>query len=167
MATIDEQISFLREEEFVKYTNTEDFPELPLETRHFLKNYGMWTYREFISDGTIKRFKKNLLEIGVNEIKDKYCIDVKTGAVVYYDMRDNSVTIYNSSVQKFLEAQYTLTYFYKEIEFKMVYGRFYEKNNHLKYAKKLREMLNKVEPTGIENFIPWEEEIYQKELGVY
>lgn len=168
MVTIEEQISYLGKERFIKYTNTEDFPELSLETRHFLKQYGLFShgFDNFYTDGKIKRFKENLLEIGVNRIDDKYCIDVKTGNIIIYDIRDNSITIYNSSVQRFQEVRYTIIYYYSKVENKL-YGNFYKNNNHIKYAKKFREMLNEVEPTGIENFVPWEEEIYQKELGVH
>ncbi len=170
-ATIEQQVALLNSDKFVKYTNTDYFTELSEETKGFLKTYGLpcndfGTYPNFMSDGKLKKFSPDLIEIGLSNTKDKYCIDISNNErVVFYDIDNQEIDIVNSSVQKFLECRYVMAYYYQEIEFKKRYGEYYEYLNYKKYAKILRDMLNDVEP-GIENFPTWEEELFQKELGV-
>lgn len=169
--SIDQQIEFLGREKFVKFTNTNEFPELSEEIRNFLKNHGLssdqWhSYPRLMTDGKLKKFKDGLVEIGIFPIskpEPKYCIEASTGKVIFYDMDDNETDIVNTSLEKFLACKYTMAYYYQEIEFKKKYGEYYLNNK--KYAQILRNMLNEVEP-GIENFPTWQDELFQKELGV-
>ena len=155
--TIEQQVTFLKNDKFVKYTNTDEFSELSEETKDFLKTYGLpcndfGTYPNFMSDGKLKKFSPDLIEIGLSNTK-----------VVFYDLDTKEIDIVNSSVQKFLACRYVMAYYYKEIEYKKKYGDYYPNNK--KYAQILREMLNEVEP-DIENFPTWQDELFQKELGV-
>ena len=170
--TLDEIVTLLERDKFLKITNTEAFPELSQETKNILKNYGIpteeyGTYPRIVTDGTLKRFKNNLIEFGIFPVmEDKYCIDIADGEkIVSYDVSTKEIRIVNSSLQKFLECKYTMAYYYRNIEFAKKYGDYNEGKNHLKYAKILREMLNKVEP-NIEQYETWEDELFQKELGV-
>jgi hypothetical protein len=166
---IKAQVKYLGEENFVKFTNTKDFPGLSAETADFLKNIGVYSERYGLpsinTNGVLKQFKSNLIEFGTSRIDHKYCIDIATQNIIHYDIDDNSQVILNSSLKTLLMVQYIIIYYYREIEGKK-YGPFYQNNNHKKYAKEFRRLLNMAEPTGIEKFIPWEQEIFQKELGV-
>ena len=170
--TLDEIVTLLETDKFLKITNTDAFPELSQETKNVLKNYGIptdeyGTYPRIVTDGTLKRFKDNLIEFGIFPVmEDKFCIDVSDGEkVVFFDTYTQKIDVVNSSLQKFLECKYTMAYYYRNIEFAKKYGDYNEGKNHLKYAKILREMLNKVEP-NIEQYETWQDELFQKELGV-
>jgi hypothetical protein len=165
-------VKLLERDKFLKVTNTEDFPELSQETRNILKNYGLPTYEygtypRIVTDGKLKRFTNDLIEIGIFPVmEDKYCIDISDGEkVVSYDLPTQEIRVVNSSLKKFLECKYTMAYYYRNIEFAKKYGDYNEGNNHKKYAKILRDMLNEVEP-NIEQYETWEDELFQKELGV-
>lgn len=170
---IEKQVKYLNNRNgiVVKYSNTDDFPELSPETANFLKNNGVYSYKwgvpRLLTDGILRYFRGNLIEIGSQPILDdhKYCIDTATQNVVLYTAYNNEISIVNSSIETFLRSQYTFIYYSMEIEGEK-YGEFYEDENYKKYAKLLREMLNEVEPSGIQNFILWEEKIHEKELGV-
>ena len=171
-ATIEQMIDYLGKGRFVKFTNTNDFPELSEEVRSFLRNYGLDIdqrngYPILMTDGKLKQFKDGLVEIGIFpdlKLVPKYCIEVSSGKVVFSDPYENDeIDIINTSLERFLACKYTMAYYYREIEFKKKYGEYYLNNR--KYAKILRDMLNEVEP-GIENFPTWQDELFQKELGV-
>lgn len=166
--TIEQMINYLGRERFVKFTNTDAFPELSNEVRLFLKNYGLYSHQRYgyprlITDGKLKKFKDNLIEVGINRVDDKYCIEVSTGNLVFFDIDTKEISLINSTLEKFIGCKYTMAYYYREIEFKKKYGEYYLNNK--KYAQILRDMLNEVEP-GIQNFPMWQEELFQKELGV-
>lgn len=171
---LQEIVTLLEQDNFLKITNTEAFPELSQETKNILKNYGLptdeyGTYPRIVTDGTLKRFNSNLIEIGTlkgYEDFPKYCIDISDGEkIISYDVTTHEIRIVNSSLRKFLECKYTMAYYYKNIEFAKKYGNYNQGDNHKKYAKILRDMLNKVEP-NIEQYETWEDELFQKELGV-
>lgn len=162
----------MKEDNFLKIVNTESFPELSQETKNIFKNYGLPTdeyraYPHIVTDSTLKRFKSNLIEIGIfPAMNDKCCIDIADREkIVFYDVTTREIRIVNSSLRKFLECKYTMAYYYKNIEFAKKYGDYNEGKNHLKYAKILRDMLNKVE-SNIEQYETWQDELFQKELGV-
>jgi len=169
---LDEIVTFLERDKFLKITNTEAFPELSQETKNILKNYGIpsnerGSYPRIVADGTLKKFKSNLIEFGIFPVTEsKFCIDISDGEkIVFFDIPTQEIDVVNSSLRKFLECKYTMAYYYRNIEFTKKYGDYNEGKNHLKYAKILRDMLNKVEP-NIEQYETWEDELFQKELGV-
>jgi hypothetical protein len=169
--TLENTVELLKNDNFVKFSNTESFPELSLQTRSILKNHGLPTkefgsYPEMLHNGVIKQYKPNLLEVATFKITgNKYCIDTNNGNFVFCNITSGEHDTINSSLLKFFECKYTVAWYYLNIEFKKIYGRYTEGNNHEKYAKVLREMLNKVEP-GIENYSTWEDLLTEKELGV-
>lgn len=166
--TIAQIVEFLKEDNFTKFTNVDDFPNLDDETKDILKNYGIpnkeWgCYPRITNDGKLKKVDDNLVEFSLNWVDDKYCIDKQTKKIMFINEDSKKISQVNSSLKKFLECKYTMAYYYSEIEFKEKYGNYWE--NRMKYVSILRDMLNEVEP-GIENYPIWEEEIMEKELGV-
>lgn len=166
--TIEQMINYLGRDRFVKFTNTDAFPELSNEVRNYLKNYGLDTeeydaYPRLMTDGKLKEYKDGLIEVGKNVVDDIYYIEVSTGKLYMYDIDNSNARLINTSLERFLACKYTMAYYYREIEFKKKYGEYYLNNK--KYAQILRNMLNEVEP-GIENFPTWQDELFQKELGV-
>jgi hypothetical protein len=166
--TIEQMINYLGRDRFVKFTNTDAFPELSNEVRLFLKNYGLYSHQRYgyprlMTDGKLKKYKDSCIEVGKNVVDDIYYIEATTGKLFMYDIDNSNARLINTSLERFLACKYTMAYYYREIEFKKKYGEYYLNNK--KYAQILRNMLNEVEP-GIENFPTWQDELFQKELGV-
>jgi len=167
-----EMITYLADDHFIKITNTDDFPQLSEETRDILKNYGLpgkeGITQDIVTTGQLSWYKPHLVEIGYLKYKDlgpRYCIDLENNERVVYIKENGEISPVNSSLRKFLECKYAITWYYQTIEFPEKYGEFYENDNHIKYGKVFRELLDKVEP-GIERFPYWEFQIIEKELGV-
>jgi hypothetical protein len=116
-----------------------------------------------MTDGKLKKYKDSCIEVGKNVVDDIYYIEATTGKLFMYDIDNSNARLINTSLERFLACKYTMAYYYREIEFKKKYGEYYLNNK--KYAQILRNMLNEVEP-GIENFPTWQDELFQKELGV-
>ena len=171
-ATTKEILEFLGQQNFVKFSNTDDFTQLSSSVRKFLKETGVYssknTYPPVVTHGNLKQFSGDLVQFGESDIlseKDKYCIDTSQNErIVFFNVRTKEIKVVNSSLKKFLECRYTMAYYYKE-KAKEKYGPYYQNMNYLKYAKKLRSMLDAVEP-GIEKYNTWENELFSKELGV-
>lgn len=170
--SLPEMITYLADDHFIKITNTDDFPQLSEETRDILKNYGLpgkeGTTQDIVTTGKLSWYKPHLVEIGFLKYKDlgpKYCIDLEHNERIVFVDHEGEISPVNTSLRKFLECKYTVVWYYETIESSEKYGPFFENDNHIKYAKVFREMLNKVEP-GIEHFPYWEELIFEKELGV-
>lgn len=171
MVSIEEQIAYITKDfgTFVKFTNTEDFPELSETTRSFLKNYGVYSYEKgyppLVTDGILKKLDNDLIQIGkFHELNGKfYCINSETSQIVGYETSKNRIYIINSSIQKYIETLYTYKLFSWEIEGEEVLGEYWE--NHEKYAKKLQEMLETVEPNIME-YPTWGIQVEERFLGV-
>lgn len=167
--TIEQQVNYLGTDKFVKITNTNEFPELSEELKDFLKNTGVYSnkksYPFLVCNGKLKKYNETLVQFGTEVLDTPFCIDVSNNErIVSFDLEGN-MDIDNSSIQKYISWKYVFKYYYQEIEFIEKYGKYYDNLNYKKYAQILRDMLNEVEP-GIENFPTWQEELFQKELGV-
>ena len=77
-------------------------------------------------------------------------------------MANNKQLVVNSSIQKLIEAQYTLNEYIDKYESKEVLGEY--QLNHKKYAQKLKEMLEVVE-SNIMQYPIWANQISERELG--
>jgi hypothetical protein len=167
--TIEQQVNYLGANKFIKISNADDFPELSNELKEFLKNTGIFSdsknYPFLVCKGKLKRYKDNFIQFGAGVLDIPFCIDISNNErIVSFDLEGN-MSIDNSSIKSYIACNYVLRYYYKEIEFTEKYGEYYKNNNHKKYAQILRDMLNEVEP-GIENYPTWQDELFQKELGV-
>ena len=168
MVSIEKQISYISKNglgNFVKYKNTEDFLELDTETREFLKDYGIYSYEytlpALITDGLLKKYNDDLIFVGYDDVNQKYCININTKELVLV-MANNKQLVVNSSIQKLIEAQYTLNEYIDKYESKEVLGEY--QLNHKKYAQKLKEMLEVVE-SNIMQYPIWANRISERELG--
>lgn len=160
----------LKRDKFIKVTNVNEFPELSVENKLILENYGLpsnkfGSYPIIISDGKLKKTTTGLIEIGTYQTNSKYYIDPSNGQIKYYDSDSGEYDVVNTSLHKFLECKYTIAIYYTTIEFPQKYGNYNLDDNNLKYTKILRDMLNGVEPE-IENYETWNDYLFQKELGV-
>ncbi len=171
MVTIEEQFKIIMAEGFgnvVTFTNSDDFLELSIESRGFLKTYGLMNYEytmpPLLTDGILKKYNNNLIQIGIDNVDQLYCIDTNTDEFVLIDLK-NKKHIINSSIIKFIESKYVLKKFSIEIEEKEIYGKYWENENYKKYAKKLKELFLEVEPNIMEYDI-WSNQVLERELGV-
>lgn len=166
--TLQEKIEYIGQDKFIKFTNTDDFPQLSSNLRTFLKEIGVFSNRKgypyLTTDGKLKKFTDSLIQFGVGVVDDPFCIDISNNEqIVGYDLKDKSIDVVNSSIEKYIECLYTLRYYTNEIEGKEVYGSYYE--NHKKYAKELLKMFVKIEPEAME--LPtWGGRIEEMESGV-
>ncbi|MCB0515311.1 MAG: hypothetical protein R2798_12200 [Chitinophagales bacterium] len=167
--TLQEKIAYIGQDKFVKFTNTDDFPQLSKKLRTFLKEVGIYSNRKgypyLISDGKLIEFDKNLIQFGKSHIMENpFCIDIsKNEQIVGYDLKDKSIDIINSSIENYIECLYITYYFSREYEGNEKYGPYYK--NHKKYAKELLKMYKKIEPNAME--LPtWGGLIEEMESGV-
>lgn len=166
--TLQEKIEYIGQDKFVKFTNTDDFPKLSSKLRTFLKEVGVYSNRRgypyLTTDGLLKKFNDNLIQLGVGIVDDPFCIDISNKEqIVGYDLKDKSIDIINSSIEKYIECLNTLRYYTNEIEGKEKFGPYYK--NHKKYAKELLTMFKKIEPKAME--LPtWGGRIEEMESGV-
>lgn len=170
--TLKEKIEYILKDglgQFVKFTNTDDFPMLSSKLRTFLKEVGIYSYHKgypyLITDGKLKQFDKNLVQFGeLRVLEHPFCIDIANNEqIVGYDLKDKSTDIINTSIEKYIECLYTTYYFSDEYEGKEKLGVYYK--NHKKYAKELQKMLVAIEPKAME-FPTWGGMIYEMDLGV-
>ena len=170
--TLEEKIEYILKDglgEFVKFTNTEDFPQLSKKTRTFLKEIGVYSYRKaypyLLTDGKLIQFDENLIQFGKSRIMENpFCIDIgNKERIVGYNLKKKSIHIINSSLEKYIECLYTLRYYTNEIEGTEKLGPYYK--NHKKYAKELKKMFENIEPKSMEYPI-WGGRIYEMDLGV-
>lgn len=171
METIEEQFKLIMADglgDVIKFSNTNEFLELNLENRDFLKNYGIISYEynmpSIITDGILKKYDETLIQIGIDTVDYPYCIDINTNEFLFIDKNKNKHII-NSSIKKFIETYYILTKFQIEIEEKEIYGEYWENENYKKYAQKLKELFLEVEPNIMEYDI-WSNQVLERELGV-
>lgn len=167
--SIDQQINYLGKDNFIKLSNLEKFNELNSDTKHFLKNYGVFAnsvnFPFLESNGKLSIYKEHFICFSKNNLGITFCIDTTNNdRIVSFD-EDKKMLHVNSSMQHFIGCLYTFYYYFEHIESAKKHGEYFEKENYKKYAKVLRDMLNKIEPS-IENYPIWEEELFQKELGV-
>ncbi len=170
--TLQEKIEYILKDglgEFVKFTNTDDFPQLSNKLRTFLKEIGVFSYSKgypyLLTDGKLVQFDKNLIQFGKSHImEDPFFIDISNKEqIVGYDLKDKSIDVINSSIEKYIDCLYTLDYYTNEIEGKEKFGPYYK--NHKKYAKELLTMFKKIEPKAME--LPtWGGRIEEMESGV-
>ena len=113
--TLKEMVEFLSNHQFVKITNTADFPELSNDTTTILKNFGLpslagRSYPDIVSTGKLTRFKPRIIEIGfltIPELGVKFCIDLDNNEqIIISDTEANSITVVNKSLKKFIECKY-------------------------------------------------------------
>ena len=166
MATITEMTEYLGKDRFVKFTNTDDYPELDSTTKDILKNNGVlsreFTYPFLQTDGKLKKLGNGLLQIGTGRMENPFCID-KNNKFVGYNLKTKKIRNINSTLQKYIETLYTYRKYCVEISQKEILGDYYK--NHKKYAKKLQEMLEEVEP-DIMKYETWNVIVFEIELGV-
>jgi hypothetical protein len=167
-ATID----WYEADEFVRFTNTDSFPQLSEQTRDILKNYGLpnrefGNYPRMETDGLIKPFQHGVFEVALFPgLTHKYCIDTNHNDRFFlWNTQEKRIATINSSLLKFFECKYVMAWYWENIEMPDKYGEYFVDDNNKKYARVLREMLEKVEP-DIENYIIWENLLSEKELGV-
>lgn len=166
---MEEKLTFLGLERFVKFTNTEDFPELSTDLRTFLQTTGVYSYEKaypyLTCDGRLRRRNDHLVEFGRSFIGTSYCIDTRDHEKIKaYREGEFSITV-NTSLGKYIECLYVLKYFSKEYEVKEKLGNYWENRNYINYAAKLKELLEEVE-TNIVDFEVWYVQVYERELGV-
>ncbi len=167
--TLQEKIEYIGQDKFVKFTNTDDFPQLSNKLRTFLKDIGIFSYSKgypyLLTDGKLVQFDKNLIQFGkLRILGDPFCIDISNNErIVGYDLKDKSIDIINTSLEKYIECLYILRYYTNEIEGTEKFGPYYK--NHKKYAKELLKMFEKIEPKTME--LPtWGGRIEEMDLGV-
>jgi hypothetical protein len=167
-ATVD----FYEADEFVRFTNTDSFPQLSEQTRHILKNYGLpgikaYSYPSITTDGWIRPFQPGIFEVATfPDLGHKYCLDTSQHERFFlWDIKTGYIATINSSLLKFFECLYVTVWYLHNIEATKKYGVYMLNGNHKKYASVLREMLEKVEP-GIKNYEIWEDLLSEKELGI-
>jgi hypothetical protein len=166
--TLQEKIEYIGKDNFVKFTNTEDFPQLSNKLKIFLKDIGIYSNRKgypyLTTDGKLKKFNDTLIQIGEGIVGYPYCIDISNKErIVGYDLKDKSLYNVNASIEKYIECLYTTYYFSDEFESKEKFGAYHE--NHKKYAKELLKMFEKIEPKAME--LPtWGGLIEEMESGV-
>ncbi len=166
--TLQEKIEYIGQDKFVKFTNTDNFPQLSNKLRTFLKEIGIYShskgYPYLTTDGKLKKFNDTLIQFGIGIVGDPFCIDISNNEkIVGYDIEENSIDSINSSIEKYVECLYTLRYYTNEIEGKETFGPYYK--NHKKYAKELLKLFIKIEPKAME--LPtWGGRIEEMESGV-
>lgn len=167
MSTIEEKIKYLGKDKFVKFSNTDEFPELTTETKDFLANHGVYSndkgYPYLTTSGVLKKRSDQLIEIGIGIVGDPFCINVETDEVVGYELESGETDVINKSINKYVETLYALYYHSDEIEGKETLGEYW--GNHKKYAQSLRTMLEEVEPNIME-YETWYVQVHEMELGV-
>lgn len=152
---------------FIKFSNTEDFPELSDETTKILKVYGLINHERIYpfltTDGVLKRVNDHLVQVGVDLVGKPFCIDTTSDQLVLFNTKTNITKVTNSSIKKHLETKYTCLKYDDEIEDPQIYGKY--EDNHLTYANKLKEMLVAIEP-DVMSYEIWYAHVHEKELGV-
>jgi len=167
--TLEEKVEYIGKDKFVKFTNTDDFPKLSNNLKKILKEVGVYSYRKgypyLLTDGKLVQFDKNLIQFGKSHIMENpFCIDISNKErIVGYDLKDKSIDIINTSLEKYIDCLYILQYYTNEIEGKEKFGPYYK--NHKKYAKELLIMFEKIEPKAME-YPTWGGRIYEMDLGV-
>lgn len=167
--TLQEKIEYIGQDKFVKFTNTDDFPQLSKKLRTFLKEIGVYSNRKgypyLLTHGKLIEFSDNLIQFGESHIMENpFCIDISNNErIVGYDLKDKSIDIINTSLEKYIECLYITYYFSREYESSEKLGVYYK--NHKKYAKELLKMYKKIEPKAME--LPtWGGLIEEMESGV-
>ena len=166
---LEEKIEYIGIDKFVKFTNTDDFPQLSESLRTFLKEVGVFSYRKgypyLITDGKLVQFDKNLIQFGKFKILDyPFCIDIANNErIVGYNLDDKNIDIINTSLEKYIECLYITYYFSEEYELKEKFGVY--SKNHKKYAKELLKMYQTIEPKAME-YPTWGGRIEEMESGV-
>lgn len=167
--TLQEKIEYIGQDKFVKFTNTDDFPQLSEKLRTFLKEIGVYSNRKgypyLLTDGKLIEFSDNLIQFGESHIMENpFCIDISNNErIVGYDLKDKSIDIINTTIEKYIECLYVTYYFSMEYESSEKFGVYYK--NHKKYAKELLKMYKKIEPKVME--LPtWAGLIEEMESGV-
>lgn len=166
--TLDEKIKFIGRDKFVKYTNTDEFPELSEEVRNFLKNIGIYSnekgYPYLTINGKLKKFKENCIQFGEGHVGTIYYIDILDGERIKgHDEDEDYTSLINSSILKYINCLYALYYYTDEIEDKEIYGEYWK--NHKKYAAKLKELFEEYEP-NIEKYSTWAGRVEEMDLGI-
>ena len=131
--TLQEKIEYIGIDKFVKFTNTDDFPQLSNTLRIFLKDIGIYSNRKgypyLTTDGKLKQFNDTLIQIGEGIVNDPFCIDIAGNErIVGYDLKDEAIDIINTSIEKYIECLYALRYYTNEIEGKEEAILIYEDN---------------------------------------
>ena len=169
--TLQEKIDYIGKDRFVKFTNTDEYPQLSSKLRIFLEEVGVYSYAKgypyLLTDGKLVQFDKNLIRFGKTRIVDHpFCIDTSNNErIVGINIEDRSIDIINTSLEKYIECLYELRYYTNEIEGKEVFGAYYDNENHKKYAKEFQKMLEKIDPKAME-YPTWGGRVEEMELGV-
>lgn len=165
--TLNKKIDYIGREYFVKYTNALQVSALSEKLRNFLAQTGFYNRKKrfpFMEiEGVLKEAENGLVEIGVNDVDDKFYIDTQNDErIIYINSETNQTYVVNSSIERFIECIYIAIYFHQEIELEEVYGSYAEK--HLKYAKEMRKMFDAVEG-NIDNYPLWAAHVTERENG--
>lgn len=167
-----DKIGYLGREHFVHFSNTDEFKEdLSLELRNFLTNTGIMShpfrYPNLVSKGILSRYGDTLIKLGENRGGFfAYVINTEDNNSLYIlDMEnpDEGIFYVNESVQMYVEFLYELEYHNKEFVLKDVFGDYYK--NYEKYANRLQEVFNALDPKAVEGHI-WGGLLEQMEMGV-
>ena len=167
--TLQEKIEYIGIDKFVKFTNTDDFPQLSESLRTLLKEVGVFSYSKgyphLLTDGKLVQFDKNLIQFGKFKILDyPFCIDsANNERIVGLNLEDKTFRIINTSLEKYIECLYVLRYYTNEIEGVEKFGAYYK--NRKKYAKELLKMYQTIEPKAME-YPTWGGRIEQMEAGI-
>lgn len=167
--TLQEKIEYIGQDKFVKFTNTDDFPQLSNQLRIFLKEIGIYSNRKgypyLTTDGKLVQFDENIIQFGKTWIVEHpFCIDIKNNErIIGIDPKDNDIRIVNSSIEKYIECLYITYHFSRVYESGEKFGPYHK--NHKKYAKELLKMFEKIEPKAME-YPTWGGLIEEMDLGI-
>ena len=86
MTSLKEKVDYIIQDglgKFVKYTNTEEFTELSLDTRNFLKEFGLYSYKydfpPLFTNGRLEKINEKYIKVGQEDLGNAFCIDIDTG----------------------------------------------------------------------------------------
>jgi hypothetical protein len=166
---LSDMIDYLKDEEFIKVENINEFPELGEEEKSMLQNFGLPTDRWgsvpcIISDGKLKKYGEGLIELGLSRVGCKYLLDTKSKQILFNPKDESELIPVNSSLRQLLACRYAKRKYYHEVEGEEKFGPYHQ--NPKKYAEALRAMLMEADP-GIKTYAFWQEILLEKELGVH
>lgn len=170
--TFEEKIKYIAKDKgfgtFIKFSNVDDFPNLDNETKNILKNYGVYSFKKgrLITEGKLIKIDEHRIQFGKSPyINTIYFIDTsKNNKIFGLDYSDNEIFPVNTSLKKYLECLFVMYYYSEEVEGEEIFGPYFENQNYVKYAAKLKEMFLEIEPNIMEFY--WSADVIERNLGV-
>lgn len=165
---LNAKVDYIGRDQFVKFTNTQDFSMLTEPLRQFLSTTGVYNNPKAVpflsTSGQLTKIGKGLIVFGTNDVGYQFCIDTEhENKIVYFYPKKDRIGQVNSSFENYINCLYVMRYFSREIEDKNVFGDHY--TNYKRYAHKLLTMFNEVEG-DIKAYPIWYLQVTEREVGI-